>query len=173
MTALGSKEASLVNKFKNYLHSAFLECGTWDAVRIQCDTVMSFTTDLGTEASLGSMPPVSLTELFPHLVFDIEGQLEFEFDPALVLQQPPQPAANGQERFFKQAVVSPGILHIIHTATEDVLTSMQGHEAWQAQHKLLVNFLSARWNRERFQAKCLDLRSARTQIICVDGLSLR
>ena len=124
MTALGSKEASLVNKFKNYLHSAFLECGTWDAVRIQCDTVMSFTTDLGTEASLGSMPPVSLTELFPHLVFDIEGQLEFEFDPARVLQQAPQPAANGQERFFKQAVVSPGILHIIHTATQDVLTSI-------------------------------------------------
>eukprot|EP00974_Lingulodinium_polyedra_P117209 11162326-Lingulodinium_polyedra.AAC.1 len=65
------------------------------------------------------MPPVSPTELFPHLAIDIEGEMEFEFAPARVLQRPPQPAASGPEHFFKQAVVSPGILHIIHTATQD------------------------------------------------------
>lgn len=167
MTALGSKEASLPNKFKNYLHGAFLECGSWDAVRVQSDAVVSFTTDLGTEASLGTMPAVSIPDLFPHLPEDLSGEMEFDYNPGRCLQQGPMVADPG-ERFFKQAMTSPGILHIIHNATHDVLTSMKGHASWQDQHKLLTQFLGAKWNRERFVAKCLVTPAAKERAYLFD-----
>ncbi len=67
ITAHGVQESSLTRKLQNVLWATFLENGDWGAVRGFCRTVISWTTDMGTERLIGEAPNVDPEIMFPFL----------------------------------------------------------------------------------------------------------
>ena len=63
---IGSRRASLVHKVHCMLHQLRLECGSWRAVNDYLQTVISFTTDHGTEAGLADFVGVEIAKMFPY-----------------------------------------------------------------------------------------------------------
>ena len=64
-TGLGTGHTSLDHKLHAFLFSARLETGSWDEVFRLCSSIVSFTTDWGTEAGLALVPRISVDDSFP------------------------------------------------------------------------------------------------------------
>eukprot|EP00969_Alexandrium_andersonii_P028979 1265040-Alexandrium_andersonii.AAC.1 len=69
------------------LHGLRLECPSWEAVAKIVNSIVSWTTDLGTEASFSSLPGANLRDLFPWIqaavpAFDCQRAGENFGDPA-------------------------------------------------------------------------------------------
>eukprot|EP00969_Alexandrium_andersonii_P030934 1350764-Alexandrium_andersonii.AAC.1 len=62
---IGSGRGSAWHKLHALVHGFRLQCPSWEAVATQVNSVVSWTTDLGVEASLPRLPTVSLRRLFP------------------------------------------------------------------------------------------------------------
>ena len=70
-------QSDLPHKLKAMLHSMFLETGDQQCLHTLLDSIVSMTTDFGTEFLIASVPFVSVTEVIPYIAFvsiDGDGQ---------------------------------------------------------------------------------------------------
>jgi hypothetical protein len=62
---LGTGFGTLDDKLHAWLFACHLECGDWDKVQTFCNSVVSLTTDWGTESGLAGVPRVDFDQHFP------------------------------------------------------------------------------------------------------------
>jgi len=99
LTAHGCREAKLVQKIHNVLYATYLETGSWPGVLAHARSVISWTSDLGTESGIGKAPAVDLQSMFPYLqtLAEPAGGAEHNRDPTC------------DPRVFERAFVVPGV----------------------------------------------------------------
>ena len=57
---------------------------------------------------------------------------------------------------FARALLIPGMLHILHTAAGEITAALAFFATYLADLRIVVDFLSMQWMRERFLATCLN-----------------
>ena len=142
--ALGQQRQGLAYKIHCWGHSSRLEEHSWELVRTRSKTVMSFTTDMGSEMNMadaiqnfkwknlvlafGEMPIVD------EAANNLQEETAAGADTDHIIPPDPQPGVEHQnqepEQVFERAVVCPGLLHILHNATRDVLLAMPSYRSF-------------------------------------------
>ena len=106
---------------------------------------------MGTEIGLGTVPNIDIEKMFPYLpdlaMFEgtgVPGAPEAEHAPG------PDSTLTG--RFFKHALIVPGVLHTLHNATHDITNNMISFDVFYTLHKQFCCFM--KYKRERLVATC-------------------
>ena len=168
-TALGVRQTTLSHKVHAFLHSLRLEHSTWKQLQLFLGRTFTYTSDMGTEASL------SLTSVDVHQDQNSNSHLSLEFEEdGLALEDqmidvqaepepqasqdhipPPGPADADCRSLDLSALYVPGMFHIIDNATKDVL---KRSVVWSDPVKLMLEsvllFFNAFHRRKWFVAKC-------------------
>ena len=121
---LGSGRSLMWHELHALYHSFFLECGDPALLSELAASIISLTSDRGTEAGFAGAHPAPFNMFFPH--FD-QAQLEFQEDggmgivaveaaPAAAVPVPPPPPPV-PSLSMQSALPTPGCLHIVHNAT--------------------------------------------------------
>ena len=152
-TALGSGRASVVHKLAASAHSQYLEAGTELALRRNLDAHIALTTDQGTESLVADLPDVDIQKLLPYLA----GAAGEDADVNLRALDG-EPESKGDERLFlfQYCLVVPGLLHILHGATEKLMGVLKEATAYMATFNVLVHFLGSNYHRDRLVATCFN-----------------
>ena len=146
---IGCRAASLDVKARSLIFSAWLEHGT-DAMPSWLSSVVSMTTDLGTESRIVEFEGKHWTDLMPgwcgldrRLQPDggLRGNLDFERVQA--------------EWLFDFGVCIPGLLHIISNMTQEVDKQMTYFSTWLDGLRAILMLLSIADHRRRFIAQCV------------------
>ncbi len=116
---LGSGRTKAVHKFCAVSHAIFLETGTQGTLSKYLSEVISTTSDLGTEFILADMQPVSCRELFPWMQDDPDAVEALA--AAYCLDDIPP---NDDRISLHTSLSTPGLLHIIHNASNSLMTVM-------------------------------------------------
>ena len=179
ITIFGSGRSDLVQKFTNLLHALRLDVGTANHMLDRYrHSVLSITTDKGTEAGLARMPVVEQENLECDIMQETRGMVLEVIDEtqsglsASIRRPPDQVAANpvhtlalrspngGQfdasvSRYFPYAIEILGSKHLLDNLLHDVTGAMEHFDVWlDTGLKPIARLLSARWWRERFRAQC-------------------
>ena len=165
---LGSGRSSMWHELHALYHSFFLECGDPALLSELAASIISLTSDRGTEAGFAGAHPVPFNMFFPH--YD-QAQLEFQEDggmgivaeeaaPAAAVPVPPPPPP-APSLSMQSALPTPGCLHIVHNATRSMLRAMPHFEdKVKASFAAVVDVLHSSYTRQRFVATCLNTPEA-------------
>ena len=161
LVVLGSGRATLADKFSCLMHGFLLEAGGDCESLIQyCSEVRVITTDFGTEYGLSRVGAVSINNLFPWIsgkqVEAVECGLDDDgFDP-VELQDPHlnHPVS------LEEAIPVPGILHILHNASNSLTDSLKCLDACVGQLSVVAKFLAQPFTRDRLLETVSTVRSA-------------
>ena len=144
---IGSRAGSLEHKLRALLFAFYLERPVAN-IPVALSSVMSMTTDLGTESGMMDYRTESWQSLMPTwmglasgLVDDC-GAESFQHD--------------GSASLFPQGFVVPGMLHIINNMTLDIDSALEHWATWLEGLRCLVGLLAVRHNRERFIGSCVN-----------------
>lgn len=102
------------------LFDKFLETGSPDALRAFLQGLLVLTTDLGVEFNLATVRPMEANVLFPYASFANLGGQEFSAEVVDFDDGGDPSALVG----FTDSLSIPGVLHIIHNASNELLDSM-------------------------------------------------
>ena len=147
--ALGSGRTTLEHKVAAFLHSTGVECGSLSALEAMCSSIVSFTTDLGTETGISEFQCVDCSTLLPTWL--TAGALQ----PEELGDSREVPAEHAARFVFQRAIVIPGALHLLHSVMQGTEERLPHWPCFHAQLKLLEGLLSHQPRRERFIATCL------------------
>ena len=169
---LGSGRASMWHELHALYHSFFLECGDPALLAELASSVISMTSDRGTEAGFAQAHPVPFNMFFPHFqqahfVFEedalglaVEGPVGEDDEADEAPANPPVPA-NDAPLSLRSALPTPGCLHIVHNATRNMLRAMPHFESKvKAGFAAVVDVLHSSYTRQRFVATCLTTPEA-------------
>ena len=141
-----------------------------------CDRVVSITTDQGVEAKLEATPSELVTrEFLPQLgstsevLEDLYGKQLGSVAPTLFADDDEEPDGEPDDddeepyvipwlcgRLFPRALWVPGMLHMLHTAVQDLTIALSKFkDFFLPKLRHIVTLLSSRWMRERFVSQCL------------------
>lgn len=129
LITLGSGRTTLLDKFQTLVHAFALESGgTCEELARYCSQIRVITSDFGVEFSLSRVRPAPVRTLIPWYKEDLgevsegkQNQEEWEVDsPAEV----DAPAGLDTKVSIEEAIPTPGLLHIIHNATNSLLDSV-------------------------------------------------
>ena len=150
-TALGSKRSDLIAKFHGLVHALFMELSMVEELPRYMHEVVTFTTDLGTESGLASLPPdINLAALIPWaMTFDDPS---VEEDPLL------KEVAESQLSILRRAVLIPGMNHIMHNISGQLSSQLEHYQWWLDRLKPLVGLLNDRSYCDRYLETCLEPR---------------
>ena len=132
MCALGVQASTLVHKFALLMYALYLECGTWEAVRVFTLTVFTMTTDFGTESGLLDVPQIDFDVLFPFL-------MELVMSTGDTVRTPPMPLSTAS--YFWGALWIPDVLHMLHNATKDLTKGLAHFDTWMDRHRAVCAFV--------------------------------
>lgn len=118
---LASGRTKLVDQFFVIVYTLFLEIGTVPSLQALMSNMLVLTPDLGVEFSLTTAQPVDVHQLFPFIDFGLREELCFGPESAERGDVDLVPAPNVG---FTDTISIPGLLHIIHNASNEVLGSM-------------------------------------------------
>ena len=151
---LGSGQASAHHEAAALAHAHFLESGSTEVMIGMAESVVSFTTEKGTERLLESMPPTPMKMLLGHFCPEFAEDLGCnEVAPEA------EPTSNGLDPFvnfnFPFALCLSGGLHVLSNCTKAALLAMPHYELriFPLLDKL-ATALHARFFRERLFATC-------------------
>ena len=171
---LAWRRASLLHKMHAMVHAFYLETGEGiDGVLRHLRSFFSWTTDQGVESLQADIQFLKVKDLLDWLpdqnevsVKDAHAlDLPDDNDTAEAAPEPPPPPSL-QEQVYDQYLMPntlwvPGLLHILHGATESLLSIFN---YWEDEVKLLVmaliDFFAKGYQREAFVALCLRRRPA-------------
>lgn len=118
---LASGRTKLVDKFFVTVYALFLETGTVPSLQALMSSMLVLTSDLGVEFSLTTVQPVDVHQLFPFIDFSRHEEHRFGPERADWDNVDLVPAPNVG---FADTISIPGLLHIVHNASNEVLGSM-------------------------------------------------
>jgi hypothetical protein len=147
---IGSGRSALNHKLHAMLHAIGLELSDPTLLADFAASVVAFTTDLGVESGLWTIGPQLLAELFPWSVprpLPVPHDGDGFSETAVALYDAP----DGFDTVvsFDRSVLMPGLLHIIHNATQDLIKTVPGLEEFASQAQLVCKLLHKRETRER------------------------
>ena len=122
--SLASGRTTLVDKFLVIMHAFWLVCGAIVVLQAYCRSVVAITSDFGVEFGLNNVAPTLVGVMFPWLAPVPEGQVlegtddEWEVREAVVDEDADSPIG------LSEAIAVPGLLHIIHNCTNDLLDAI-------------------------------------------------
>ena len=116
------------------------------AVKRFMQSVVSVTTDFGTESGLGSMPPTDANAAFPWLR-DGAGLV----DESLGAELPDDARCS-----FSSAMSVPGTEHLAHNSLKTVVEKMALYKEWEKQTKEVSRALTSGLFRDRIKQKLLS-----------------
>lgn len=124
---LGSGRTSLIDKFCACMHAFNLESGCAAQLQTYCESIASVTTDLGVEFSLPDIYSANYHDLFPWAVREDPCAGEAGCRESDDLDELPEEGqAQAQHCVTLRGALSiPGLLHVIHNASNSLLNVMQ------------------------------------------------
>ena len=180
-TAIGSGRCSAVHKLHAAVHAERLRSPSWAATAALWSSTFAMVGDLGTESRLPQFHG-NIKDLFgewvkvsdetavaaEHAKADqadgVQGHLapEFDFECAEEGLAPPQMNGGAVNRHADQAwainlhscLYIPGVLHVVHKATEELSNVLIHFEAYIDELSHLTRLLNKRWSRSRLLATC-------------------
>lgn len=117
---LGSGKTSLVHKFCATMHAFFLETGTKLLLQRMTEEIVSMTTDLGVEFGMSRIQPLTAHTVLPWMVVDHGLPVNNGLDLDDMEQLPDDEA----KLHLTGALAAPGLLHILHNASNSLLGAM-------------------------------------------------
>eukprot|EP00974_Lingulodinium_polyedra_P114699 11107434-Lingulodinium_polyedra.AAC.1 len=135
---------SLEFKYALVFHALRVEAGSWRMVQSVARSMVSMTTDFGTESGLTAVPETRVSAMFP---FWAKEPLQDESDDI----QPPQPALS-----LEHAIQAPGIMHQVSTMLNYVSWSMSFYETWREGCSHVGSFLCDRASKDLMRAMLFD-----------------
>ena len=146
--ALGSKAEGFVQKMAAWLHSMFLEFPTKETLKRALDNVVCFTTDLGTEVLFADSVQKSFEQWFPVQHSRVQSTLQQDCG----MQEDMNDVAHEETGFTcKKSLAWPGLMHILHGVTAEMLEKACVHWTWFLTIlRAVCQLLTRRWSRERF-----------------------
>ena len=148
--ALGSGASSLDHKARCICRKMFAESQSVAGLKQQFARVRSMCTDMGTEQAIPEVEGASLESLLPEYMREREL---FSEDVPLAEADATDAPAPGY--LFPQALLAPGILHIIHNMTKEIDSSLPFFKPWLQGFKAVARMLHADHLRRRFVATCV------------------
>lgn len=121
---LGSGRTSLMHKLAAAMHACFLESGTKLTLQRMASDIVSLTSDLGVEFGLPAVQPVRVDELLPWMAAD-SGGLATATDPNDMEALPDCE----DHVHLNSSLATPGMLHILHNASNSLLSVMHSLNA--------------------------------------------
>lgn len=160
---LATRELNLQVKCQAFLHSVSLETSDIDSLIGWIATLGAFTVDMGTEKGIGLMPKVPISQVLqswrfssPLIMEDVgggDGHGALDGDGA-------DNAIHGsgcmEDNFFEWAVVIPGMMHVLHNLSENLMANLQ---VWKHIDKRLhaaSRVLSSHNNLVRLKRTCFE-----------------
>ena len=150
--AVGSKASSLPYKVGVLCHALHLETGSVHSLDAMLNSVVSCTTDLGTEAGIADIASAGFWSHFhelckPQTLSSDVGEIPPELD---------EPLAAARDHLFQHALPVPGLLHIMDNLTKDIHEhALSSFETISKQLTVLTSLFCEEQHRERFVEKCL------------------
>ena len=155
LTVLGSGRSGLVYKFKCWCHSLRMESTSWQMVVDLASSVVSFTTDFGTESHFADLPAVRLYNVFPWAARDVGGGFAFVgMGQAHAAGLAAAPATLVVR--LTGALPVPGLLHILHNIAKDLSGSLDNFASWASQLKAVCKICSRRYYKGRLLNTCFS-----------------
>lgn len=166
--AVGSGRCSMLHKLHAVAHSERLHSPSWLATVQLLNSTWSFVGDLGTE-SMFTQFRGSLKELFGDWIAEDGNpeppqpeppepeQDEFDFvvhEGGAAHVPPQQPQLDPWIVDLTRALFIPGVLHVAHTAVEDLATVLYQWGPFVEQLSSLTKLLSRTWSRQRLLNTC-------------------
>ena len=163
-TGLGSGRASIAHKVHNMVHTLGLDLNDWELVEQFCAKVSYLTTDMGVESLLASADTQDLSSTFWPAICSHKSDLDDHQQPEPQVSafsdhpdaQPAQKTAPTLDKLFRRAAWIPGILHILHSITEDMTRSLQHFDVFLGQLRKLTAFLGNNMLMQRFTETCIQ-----------------
>ena len=113
-----------MDKFLVIMHAFWLVCGTLIVLQAYCRSVVAITTDFGVEFGLNQVTPTPLGVMFPWLAPVPEGQVLEDTDDEWDVLEPVVDEDADTPIGLSEAIAVPGLLHIIHNCTNDLLDAI-------------------------------------------------
>ena len=140
---LGQKRSDALHKMQAFIHQNYMISG--DALIDWTRNLTSNTTDMGVEFLVASQGPLLLSELCPYAAR--VGIVEEDGD---------EDAEDAQFIDYSHELAVPGALHIMHTITGYILSSLHLFETMKAGMKTLAKPLSSAWCRNAIVSTCFS-----------------
>jgi hypothetical protein len=143
--AKGAKASDLCHTVAGLCHSWRLEAVTEDTLRFFYGSVISLTSDLGTESGAADFPNVQHVDLFgqnllPDIVDDTCMQQDSE--------------TTSCDHLFPNAFMIPGICHILANAAKQMHCHLKAWQDYMPQLSAVASFFHSSDNRKRLQYTC-------------------
>eukprot|EP00971_Amphidinium_carterae_P352692 6492704-Amphidinium_carterae.2 len=139
--ALNTGRSTLSDKFASILHGIYLETGTVASLQDYTSSMCVMTSDLGTEFMLNTVAPTPINTILPWVGAADMDDLDAEF---------------ASEVCFQSALAVPGILHVLHNATADLLSYVTVLNESAEQLVTVANFLREPEHKQRLSATCFS-----------------
>ena len=152
---MGAGTTTVEHKVSALAFAFFLEVKGLAGLREFLDSVISFTTDMGTELGAASFRLPSLKSLLPqwlqqpHIHPDIEVDVP-DADAEILAE-----FSGGMVSFLPRALIIPGALHIISNLSADISLKLLHWKEFVDQCKVLGELLCDKDRRERFSNTCI------------------
>ena len=144
---IGSKAASLEVKTRAMIFSAWLERGE-EQMPQWCSSLVSMTTDLGTESGILDFHSWSWRHLMPAWT-GLAAGLQADTGSANFVPVIAEPL------FFPRGFTVPGLLHVINNMTLEVDTALDGWQNVITGLRAILSLLTVSDRRRRFVATCV------------------
>ena len=141
---LGRMAMSSLHKCNALLHQARVESGSEQELRVFLQSVVSITTDQGTEAHLGELPDLSLSHLYHG------GELEIVGSDALAI-----PERIRTDKLFPFTIAVPGMMHILNNLVEAVCKGLPTWMWFCNLMRPLADILHCRDSKDRLLETCI------------------
>ena len=141
---LGSGRTTLVDKFCAVVHTLYLEAGCPASLHVLCKQFVCFTTDLGVEFGLPSVRDTELANIMPWAISAM---------PVHASEQPDECIPESTVG-FSDSLAMPGLLHIIHNASNALLEVMPHLDAAVTQLSDVAVFLRTPETAKRLPETC-------------------
>eukprot|EP00971_Amphidinium_carterae_P329818 6462518-Amphidinium_carterae.2 len=155
--ALGHGASSLEHKLRAFMHALWMETPLPHSSSMPraCESIMSFTTDMGTESALPDYQVQRWTDLLPSWMRDESDQ-----EPAMhgsdsdeLFAEPP--AHVRMKPLFPQALLIPGALHMFDNTFQAVDHALGDWVFFLDGLRALASLLAVKYRFERFLETCV------------------
>ena len=149
--AIGLRASALPNKVAALFHALFLETGSIDGIKRFCESLVSVTSDLGTESGLCDFHATDIADFVPAWLQPPNIEADGVDEP----QADAPSSAWDAAWLLPNAIMIPGMLHIVSNILADAHSRLSYWDTFHGQLKALSKLLCHPPRRDRFVRMCV------------------
>ena len=148
--ALGSGKGKVEDKSSALLQALALECSSRAELKDRLDSIVAWTTDMGTELTVPLFQTMSFEKLLPSWLHQ-----SFQSDVGGSDAEPDAQELPEASSLMPRSLIVPGGLHITDNLLTDMHTKLEYWDTFWSHLQPIVKLLEDRMYRERFLATCV------------------